>query len=141
VTLDRRTRIRRTSSRRALARSHYEQVKATVFQRDGRCRLAGSLLGPCLGRLTPHHLWKSGQGGPDHPCNIITLCEFHNGLVEDMDRADAEALGLVVPWGGTIAQAWRRLLFAGLVTYWFDGRHPYQSEPDEPGSPYERIRT
>lgn len=138
----RRKRINQVSPRRSFTATAYEAMKAAVFVRDGhRCLLAGSTLGPCRGELTPHHLWKSGQGGPDNPCNVLTLCKFHNGLVETMDRADAEALGLVVRWGETCGHAWRRLVFHGIVRYWFDGRPAHAApEPSIPGHPYELVR-
>lgn len=139
--IDRRTRIKPQSDKRRKSGQAYEQVKAEVYRRDGRrCRLAFSLLGGCHGPLTPHHLWKSGQGGPDHPCNIITLCEFHNGRVETMRREDAEVYGLVVAWGQTIAEAWRRLVFWGLVDYWYDGHLVAEPEPTAHDELYQLVR-
>jgi hypothetical protein len=115
-------RINSVSDRRAAARDERAEVRAAVFARDGgRCRLEGSLLGPCIGPLTVHHLWKDGQGGPYLPVNLLTLCAGHNDGVEPMDRADAEALGLVVAMGDWLSEAWRRLIFAGVVDHWWDG--------------------
>ena len=51
-----RTRIKPMSSARAAELEHRAAVRIEVFNRDGRCRLAGSLLGPCIGPLTRHHL-------------------------------------------------------------------------------------
>lgn len=133
--------IAQVSERRKVSAVAYEMLKEAVYRRDGfRCLLAGSLVGPCVGDLTPHHLWKSGQSGPDHVCNLITLCKGHNSGVETMDRADAEALGLVVRWGETIAHAWRRLAFHGIVHQWFDGRRVTEPEPAIPGHLYHLVR-
>jgi len=115
-------RINSVSERRVAVRDERAEIRGAVFARDGgRCRLAGSLLGDCLGPLTVHHLWKDGQGGPYLPVNLLTLCAGHNDGVEPMDRADAVALGLVVPMGGWLSEAWRRLAFHGVVEVWHDG--------------------
>lgn len=121
----------RIRSRRQPADPAVDLVRRAVFDRDRHCRLANSLFGPCHGkRLTPHHLWKDGQGGPYVMRNLLTLCAGHNDGVEVMDRADAEAAGLVVPWGCTVTEAWRRLILARIVTYWWDGSPHYRPSPN-----------
>lgn len=128
MTLSRHKRINPRSARREAATTDRADVRAVVFHRDGACLLAGSTLGPCIGPLTPHHLWKEGQGGPYLRWNLITLCAGHNGRVETMPRADAVALGLVVERGQHVDSAWRRLVFAGIAPHWWDGS-PLDAEP------------
>jgi hypothetical protein len=56
-------------------------VREVVFARDGhRCLLFSSL---CRGGPTFHHRRKAGAGGAYTVENGATLCEFHNGHVED----------------------------------------------------------
>ena len=62
--------------------------------------------------------------------NLLWLCEGHNGGVETMPRADAEALGLVLARRVALAVMWRRLVAAGVVDYWHDGTPPSQPQPD-----------
>jgi hypothetical protein len=105
-------------------------IRQAVFDRDRGCRLAGSTLGPCFGPLTFHHLWKASQGGTWSTRNGLTLCAHHNDTIEDMSRDDAEAWGLVIAYGMTHAQAWLRLVVAGIVDYWWDGTPADQSQPE-----------
>lgn len=108
-----------------------QEIRRAVFLRDGHCRLQGSCWGRCVGkRLTPHHLWKEGQGGPFTMRNLLTLCGGHNDGIETLPRLDMEAAGLVVPRGTTVTEAWRRLILAGIVPYWWDGTVSYLPSPD-----------
>lgn len=68
---------------------------------------------PCAGPGTPHHLAKSSAGGPTTPDNLVPLCAFHNGWVED-HPAEARDLGLVVRAGIDHAEALRRRIAAGI---------------------------
>lgn len=95
--IERRTELRRTgrirsvSRRRAASSTARADVVAAVFDRDRGCRLRHR--GDCYGRPTPHHLRKAGAGGADSIENLVELCEFHNGWVEDHpDEPDAKAL-------------------------------------------------
>lgn len=94
-----------------------------IVARDQRCRLADSpLTGPCLGRLTPHHLRKAAKQGPYTVSNLLTLCAAHNDWVETSPAADhVRTWGLVISWGDTLLGAWARLQLAGIVNYWWDG--------------------
>lgn len=105
-------------------------IRAVVFDRDVRCRLAGSLgTGPCFGtRMTPHHLRKAGQGGPYSIENLVTLCANHNDWVEDF-RPAAWTWGLVIGHGETPEWAWRRMVMFGLVDYWWDGTSAGHHQP------------
>lgn len=107
----------------------WPEIKAAVYARDGRCLLHGSGVGGgCFGKpLTPHHLRKSGQGGPDTVENVVTLCGFHNDWIETAPRA-AHLLGLVIWAGETTEGAWRKLRCNQLVTYGPDGA--YMPFPD-----------
>lgn len=100
-------RIKPVSDKRAADRERRDDVREAVFRRDGyRCQwpvlfaaIGGQLpCTSCFGPLTPHHLWKAGQGGPYTEANLTTLCAFHNGAVEDNPLL-AEAMGLVVRRG------------------------------------------
>lgn len=112
-------------------------VHDAVLQRDeSRCRLAGSTAGPCFGGLTVHHLRKASQIGPYTVHNLLTLCVGHNEWVETSPAAHlVDPWGLVIRSGGSYAQTWARLQFAGLVTYWWDGRPAHQDPPDAPEVP------
>ena len=78
-----------------------DRVRANVYKRDGyKCRIAPFLPDdPCMGRLTPHHLKKAGQGGAYNEENLISACAHHNDWVEDHPD-EAKALGLVVSGQG-----------------------------------------
>lgn len=73
-------------------------IRAAVIERDGGCVLALEPgVGNCQGRDTVHHILKEGQGGPFTMENLVCLCWFHNGWVEDNPN-EAEARGLVRHW-------------------------------------------
>jgi hypothetical protein len=114
--------IRQRSERKADEnRTVAVPIVAEVFDRDGhRCILAHPpspvdtiSAGRCIGKLTPHHLRKQGQGGPWAAVNIVTLCTRHNGWVEQFPSL-AHDLGLVIRTGETYADAWGRMRAAGL---------------------------
>jgi 5-methylcytosine-specific restriction endonuclease McrA len=100
----------------------WPEITAAVYARDGRCLLHGSGVGGgCFGKpLTPHHLRKSGQGGPDSVENVVALCAFHNDWVETAGKV-AHLLGLVIRNGETWEDAWRRMRCNRLVSYGPDG--------------------
>ena len=53
-------------------------VRDIVRERDGACcRYCGS----GLGRIEIHHIIYRSAGGPDHPHNLITLCQEHHMMV------------------------------------------------------------
>lgn len=111
----RRTRIRPISRKRAAARDERAEIREQVFARDRhRCLLSTYGVGPCSGRLTPHHLRKEGQGGPYTVDNLLTLCSIHNDWVEDVPDL-AWALGLVVRRGDPPELAAARRLARGIT--------------------------
>jgi hypothetical protein len=90
-------RINPISAKRAAGTSDRAAEREAAFDRDGwLCRLASTYAqsGPCFGVLTPHHLVKASQGGPYQRENLVALCAYHNGWVED-HPTQARALGLV----------------------------------------------
>lgn len=102
----RRTRLRSRGASRQADRRSDGVVRAAVFARDGQvCRMAWHQDTECVGRLTPHHLRKASSGGAYSLENLVALCEFHNGWVEDHPQA-ATQLGLVVREGDP---AWQSL--------------------------------
>lgn len=114
--------LRQRSERKATEnRTVAVPIVEEVFARDGqRCILAHPpnpldtiSAGRCLGKLTPHHLRKQGQGGPWAAINIVTLCARHNGWVEQFPSL-AHELGLSIRTGETYADAWGRMRAAGL---------------------------
>lgn len=138
MNLPRKTRLRAT----ALTPEEIEErasIRQTVFDRDRRCLLVGTVAGPCRGPATPHHLLKSGQGGPYTVQNLVTLCAWHNGWVE-RNRADSATWGLYVephlpPYTSTsywkdIGGAWHRLILHGLTPCWWDGSPLLFERPD-----------
>lgn len=51
-------------------------VRKSVYRRDGyRCALCDSTRG-----LQIHHVMSRGQGGTNHPMNLITLCWVCHGV-------------------------------------------------------------
>jgi hypothetical protein len=110
-----RTRLRSVSAKRAAARVWAEPLVQQVYDRDRCCILTGhqALAGQCLGRLTPHHLRKQGQGGPWTLTNIVALCARHNGWVENHPDL-AHDMGLVIRTGETYADAWAAMRRAGI---------------------------
>lgn len=122
--LDSRSQLRRTplasvSPSRRRAQPQRDAVWYEVRHRDRTCLLHGAhgeaITGqPCVGRLTPHHLRKAGQGGAFTVANIVMLCAGHNGWVEDYPLT-AYVHGFVVRSGETTADAWRRLHDRGWV--------------------------
>lgn len=130
-----RSRIKPVSARRLADADQRALTRQAVFDRDGRCRLAGSTYGPCIGPLTPHHLRKEGQGGEYVMSNLLTLCAGHNDRIESLPRADMVASGLVVPGryyqAAAIRQAWSLLQLADIVGHWWDGTPAHRPRPDD----------
>lgn len=58
-------------------------IYAAVVRRDQDCRAKGVIPGVCQGRHDPHHVWRKGQGGPDHKDNLVLLCRFHHNWVHN----------------------------------------------------------
>lgn len=92
--------IRRMSNKRRADLARRAAIRDVVFVRDNftcRLRLAALLpiVGFCSGPLTPHHVQKASDLGEYTVENLVTLCAFHNGLMEDQPRL-AYDLGMVV---------------------------------------------
>lgn len=105
----------RSAKREALRPAELAATQA-MLDRDGhRCLLSNYGVGPCSGRLTPHHLTKAWKGWDWSLDNLATLCELHNGWVEDAPDV-AWALGLVVRHGETTADAWARMAARGITS-------------------------
>lgn len=107
------------SRSRRRAQPQRDAVWNEVRHRDRTCLLHGAhgeaITGqPCVGRLTPHHLRKAGQGGEFTAVNIVMLCAGHNGWVEDYPLT-AYVQGFVVRAGETPDEAWARLFDRGWV--------------------------
>lgn len=107
--------LRQQSPKKAAERKDNRSVSEQVFERDGwSCALHGvAEAGPCFGKLTPHHLLKASAGGEHSLENLISLCQYHNGLVEDRPNW-AHSVGLVVRMGEVLADAEARRKDAGL---------------------------
>lgn len=94
-----RTQIKPVSDRRREAWPEEKIIKEAVFKRDGyQCRLKNHpdpRVGPCKGRLTYHHLQKASGLGKVTVENGASLCELHNGLMEDEPDLCKE-LGMVI---------------------------------------------
>ena len=71
------------SAKKAAERAIEAETRLRVFQRDRGCVLAAEEPHRCLGPMTPHHRRKASSGGAYSALNLITLCAFHNGDIED----------------------------------------------------------
>lgn len=116
--LSRTSRLKPRSAKRVTRNEENDAVvRAVVFARDGgRCvakPVADKLGGKCFGPLTPHHLIKASKGGAYSPEVLVSLCSFHNGMVEDRP-ATAHSLGLVVRSGETLEEAYEKMRAAGM---------------------------
>ena len=75
-------------------------TRRAILERDGfRCRAAH--VWPdvrCGGRLHAHHVRIRGRRGkPDNSVdNGLTICAVHHTHAHDVDRAGAEAAGIIV---------------------------------------------
>jgi len=93
--------LRAQSEKRASAAEERKEVREAVYRRDRwTCVLERTSrqrddVPPCHGPLTPHHLRKASAGGAYSEENLVTLCRFHNGWVEDEPKLATE-LGLVI---------------------------------------------
>lgn len=84
------------SDRRRAQLDERRAVREAVFARDRwQCQIPAHMRRECMGGITPHHLRKASAGGPYTEDNLTTLCEFHNGWVED-NPCEAYLIGLVV---------------------------------------------
>ncbi len=110
-----RSRLRSVSAKRAAARVAAEPLVQQVFYRDRGCVLVEhqAVAGQCLGRLTPHHLRKAGQGGAWTLPNLVALCARHNGWIENHPDL-AHDMGLVIRTGETYTDAWAAMRRAGI---------------------------
>jgi hypothetical protein len=79
-----RTRIRPRSDKRHAENVVRREVMMRVRARDVDCQAKGILPDRCFGPLNGHELRKAGQGGSrTDEDNILLLCDFHNGWIED----------------------------------------------------------
>lgn len=90
-----RTRMRSKPKRNPMPVGRHDEI----IRRDRQCQapLHGAP-GRCWGRLEIHHKRNRGMGGSLDPAihdaeNLLALCSFHNGWVEDNPR-HARELGL-----------------------------------------------
>lgn len=103
------------SAKRAALRPTERAATQAMLARDGhKCMLSNYGVGPCSGRLTPHHLRKQSQGYDWSLPNLLTLCTLHNEWVERAPDV-AYALGLVVRHGDSHADAWARMARRGVT--------------------------
>ncbi len=96
-----RSRVKPISDKRVLALlDRQEEILATFgHPNEWECAIKGTALvlgvGPCFGPVHAHEILKRSQGGSiTDTDNMIMLCNFHNGWVED-HPARAHVLGLV----------------------------------------------
>ena len=76
-----------------------EALRDAVLARDNwTCQLRAVAHG-CRGKLHVHHIRLRSQGGWDTMENLVTLCPDAHDWVHNRDRAQAEALGLIVRAG------------------------------------------
>ena len=75
----------------------WQEARQIVLDRDGhKCVISD---GTCEGGLDVHHVIPRAQGGPDHPSNLITLCDKHHAarhptLQVSLARRAIESMGL-----------------------------------------------
>lgn len=75
------------------------EVREAALARDLSCRawaMGFALDVRCSGRLHCHHRILRGQGGPDTLDNALMICEAHHLHAHDVDRAAAEATGIIM---------------------------------------------
>lgn len=93
---------RSTGTRNKTARSQQThsgfsaEVRQQALARDGGC-VARSVwpLVRCGGWLHIHHVMLRSQGGPHTLENALVLCDTHHRIAHDVDRAGAEAAGII----------------------------------------------
>lgn len=94
--------LRRTAfKRKPLRREAMDpDLRAAALKRDNwTCRLKGLAPHDCWGELHVHHIRLRSQGGGDELGNLATLCPDAHDWVHNRERAQAEALGLIVRAG------------------------------------------
>ena len=75
----------------------WREARKVVLKRDGyKCVIPDNT---CEGGLDVHHVIPRAQGGPDHPSNLITLCDKHHAarhptLQVSLARRAIERMGL-----------------------------------------------
>ena len=96
-----RTPLKKRSNKQLALAIQRRDILREKFGQPGEwvCSVRGTflipLMGPCFGPVNGHELIKRSQGGSIvDPENIIMLCNYHNGWVED-HPLDAEKIGLV----------------------------------------------
>ena len=104
--LRRTTPLRRAPIRRSAQRSGRSgnadrvpaEVAEAVLARDQGCvahRLGFALDVRCQGRPHVHHAVLRAQGGEHTMENLLTLCELHHHWAHNVDRAGANAAGVI----------------------------------------------
>jgi hypothetical protein len=53
-----------------------------------------------------HHRRLRAQGGPDTPANVMLLCKTAHDQAHNVDRAGANALGIIVREVPTVPYGW-----------------------------------
>ena len=92
---DRRTKPTRSSNRKLFSPT----TRAAIFERD-RWSCQAHALGfaldvPCGGQLQAHHVVLRSQGGAHTVENGLSVCQIHHQHAHDVDRAGAEAAGII----------------------------------------------
>jgi hypothetical protein len=74
-------------------------VRVAVLRRDNyTCQAKVRGYAPevaCAGRNHVHHVVLRSQGAVDSPDDLLTVCLAHHDHLHNVDRAGAEAFGLV----------------------------------------------
>lgn len=126
-----RTATRPTKKKRKPRRGSFKkngappELKRHVRMRDShRCRFCNLP----SSHLEVHHIKYLSEGGPNHPANLITLCDEHHRLVHsDKKKWQPVLLGCIwvqyVGWAGerprrlTVGRMFDRLMAEGLHPY------------------------
>lgn len=116
-----------------------EKVRRTVYERDQECVARGTLTGRCWGQMTVQHIVGRGMGGShrfDGAEWLVTMCNWHNGQIED----NANARILARRAGLSVARGIAERMSGALVRYpdgtWYhlnaDGTRDVFAFEDEP---------
>jgi hypothetical protein len=93
-----RTRLQPVSAKRRDQRDEYSDAVAAAFLRDRWVCHAELLVREveCGGRIDPHHVHPTGQGGPRCDSdNIVACCRRHHSWIHQTDPERARELGLL----------------------------------------------